>query len=124
MISGERFIAVGYIYFLIDQEHKLLVYHGPLCCQNYLSDGEITNKLKRYVTAPRGYMLYRNYMIPIMHNFKEKWWQATHYVSSAIFAKDKSFVSKASSKLPVILAIPSGILLNIFIKYKYRKRKQ
>lgn len=122
MIPGERYIAVGYIYFLIDQGHKLLVYHGPLCCQNYLADGEVTNKTKRYVTAPKGYMIYRNAMIPIMHNFKEKWWQATHYVSSAIFAKDKNFLREAAEKLPVIAAIPSGILLNLFIRYKYNKK--
>lgn len=123
VINGENYLAVGYIYFLLDQNYKMLVLHEQLCCQNYLSDGEVMNKVKRYVTAPKGYMLYRNEMIPIMHNFKEKWWQATHYVSSAIFAKDKNFIKEAKEKIPVIIAIPTGIVLNLIIRYKYKKIK-
>lgn len=124
MYEDENYVAVGYIYFLIDQKYKMLVLHDKLCCQEYLSDGEISNKLKRYVTAPKGYMVYRNAMIPIMHNFKEKYWQATHYVSSAIFAKDKEFIKKSTDKIVVILAIPSGFLLSRYIKYKYRKKEK
>ena len=122
MIENENYIAVGYIYFMIDQKYKMLVSHDGLCCQNYLSDGEITNKVKRYVTAPKGYMIYRNEMLPLMHNFKEKWWQATHYVSSAIFAKDRKFLKKAKCKLAVIVAIPSGLALNILIRYRYKNK--
>ena len=121
MIPGERYVAVGYIYFLIDQNHKMLVIHDGLCCQEYLPDGEIMNKAKRYVTAPKGFMVYRNAIMPVMHNFKERWWQATHYVSSAIFAKDIHFIRDAACKGAVVLAIPSGIALNILIRYKYKK---
>lgn len=121
MIEGENYIAVGYKYFKIDREYKMLVINDILCCQEYIEDGEVMNKSKRYVTAPKGYMIYRNEMMPLMHNFKEKWWQATHYVSSAIFAKDKEFIRKSNDKLATILAIPSGIALNRLIKSKYRK---
>ena len=119
MIEGESYLAVGYIYFLIDQNYKMLVIHDGLCCQEYLADGQTTNKIKKYVTSPRGYMVYRNAMMPIMHNFFEKWWQATHYVSSSIFAKEKKFISISSCKSAVVLAIPSGILLSLYIYIKY-----
>lgn len=119
--EDENYVAVGYIYFLIDQDYDLLVLHDNLCCQEYQADGEVKNKVKRYVTAPKGYMMYRNMMMPIMHNFKEKWWQATHYVSSAIFAKEKHFMRKSNCKFATLFAIPSGILLNIYIKRKYKK---
>ena len=121
MIEGEHYVAVGYIYFLIDQNYKMLVIHDGLCCQEYLADGEIMNKAKRYVTAPKGYMVYRNAMMPIMHNFKERWWQATHYVSSAVFAKDRHFIREANCKGTVIAAIPSGFALSIVIRHKYAK---
>jgi len=124
MCEDERYVAVGYVYFLIDQDYKMLVIHDGLCCQEYLADGEVMNKTKRYVTAPKGYMVYRNAMMPIMHNFYEKWWQATHYVSSAIFAKDFSFLKKSSAKFATIMAVPSGIALNLFIRYKYCKKKR
>lgn len=122
MIEGENYLAVGYIYFLIDQKHKMLVVHAPLCCQDYLDEGESRGKIKRYVTAPKGFMVYRNEMIPIMHSYKEKWWQATHYVSSAIFARDHRFLKKANNKLVVVSAIPSGIALNLYIRNKYVKQ--
>lgn len=122
VIPGENYVAVGYIYFLIDQKYKMLVIHKGLCCQEYLADGEVMNKTKRYVTAPKGYMVYRNAMMPIMHNFKEKWWQATHYVSSAIFAKDRNFIKEATCKGAVIVALPSGIALNLIIRNKYKKK--
>ena len=122
MIEGENYLAVGYIYFLIDQSHKMVVIHAPLCCQDYLDGGESRGKIKRYVTAPKGFMVYRNEMIPIMHTCKERWWQATHYVSSAIFAGDHEFLKKANSRLIVVSAIPSGIALNLYIRGKYVKQ--
>ena len=124
MYEDEHYVAVGYIYFLIDQEYKMLVIHDGLCCQEYLADGEVRNKVKRYVTAPKGYMVYRNAMMPIMHSLKERWWQATHYVSSAIFAKDGSFIKKSNCKGTTIVAIPSGLALNFYIRYKYWKKKK
>ena len=124
MYEDEHYVAVGYIYFLIDQDYKMLVIPEGLCCQEYLNDGEVKNKVKRYVTAPKGYMVYRNAMMPIMHSFKEKLWQATHYVSSAIFAKDNHFIKKSNSKFATIVAIPSGIALNIYIRYKYNQWKK
>ena len=122
MIEGENYLAVGYIYFLIDQSHKMLVIHDSLCCQDYLDGGESRGKIKRYVTSPKGFMVYRNEMIPIMHSLKEKWWQATHYVSSSIFAGDHAFIKNASRKSIVIAAIPSGIALNLYIRRRYVKR--
>lgn len=102
-------------------QYKMLVLNEILCFQEYLPDGETKNKIKRFVTAPKGYMVYRREMMPIIHNLKEKWWQATHYVSSAIFAKEKAFIKKSGFPWITILAIPSGIALNMYIRYKYRE---
>lgn len=124
MYDDENYVAVGYKFFKIEHNKEWLVLNQPLCCQNYLADGEVTNKVKRYVTAPKGYMVYRNEMMPLMHNLKERLWQATHYVSSAIFAKDRHFLKKANCKFTVLCAIPSGILLNLYIKHKYKVYKQ
>ena len=121
MIEGEHYMAVGYKYFKLDQDFKLLVIHDTLCCQEYLPDGEVSGKVKRYVTAPRGFMHYRNEMMPLMHTFRLRWWEATHYVAEAIFAKDWHFLRKAHCKGAVLLAIPSGLALNLIMRRRYRQ---
>jgi glycosyltransferase involved in cell wall biosynthesis len=121
IFEGEQYAAVGYKYFKLDKDYKMLVLNQVLCYVEYLASGESSNKMKRYITAPRGFMVYRREMMPLMHNLKLKWWQATHYVSSAIFAKEKRFIKLSGSPWVTILAIPSGVALNMYIRYKNRK---
>lgn len=123
IFEGEHYAALGYKYFKLDRDYKMLVLNEILCYVEYLASGESSNKMKRYITAPRGFMVYRREMMPLMHNFKEKWWQATHYVSSAIFAKEKKFIKLSGNPWVTILAILSGIALNLYIRYKYRRNK-
>lgn len=121
MFEDENYVAIGYKYFKLDREYKMLVLNEIIYRHEYLDDGETKNKMKRYITAPKGYMVYRREMMPLMHNLRLKWWQATHYVSSAIFAREKRFIKKSGCPWVTILAIPSGIALNLYIRYKYRQ---
>lgn len=119
IFEGEKYASLGYKYCKMNKDLNMLVLNEIIYRQEYLDDGETRNKMKRYVTAPKGYMVYRREMMPLMHNFKEKWWQATHYVSSAIFAKEKGFIKKSGSPWATVLAVPTGVMLNLYIRYKY-----
>lgn len=119
IFEGEKYASLGYKYCKISKDLKMLILNQIIYRQEYLDDGETKNKMKRYVTAPKGYMVYRREMMPLMHNMREKWWQATHYVSSAIFAKEKHFIKLSGSPWVTVFAIPSGIALNLYIRCKY-----
>ncbi|WP_271397035.1 glycosyltransferase family 2 protein [Salinicoccus roseus] len=122
LIKGEKYLAVGYKYFLLDQKYSLIVTNETLCFVDYQNDGGTINKTKKYVESPKGFMHYRIKMMPIMHNYFQKYWQAIHYINSAIFAKDSNFIQKSPCKITTILAIPFGFVLNQYIRYKYRNK--
>ena len=48
----------------------------------------------------------------------EKIKSAIHLVSSAIFAKDLSLITTAPNPILVLVSVPIGILLNVYIRYK------
>jgi len=54
-------------------------------------------------------------------NFKDRFKNAVHYVSSSIFIKNKNFIKESPKKLITIMAIPFGIALHLYILYKTRK---
>lgn len=121
LIDDEDYLAVGYKYFMIDQKYNLLITNETLCYVDYQDNGNSANKIKKYVTSPKGFMYYRLKMMPIMHNFSSRLWQATHYVSSSIFAREPKFLSMTENKWTVIAALPLGIVLNLYIRLKYFK---
>ena len=43
-----------------------------------------------------------------------------HYVSSCIFDNDRNFIKKSRWKGYTIVAIPFGIILNLYIRFKTR----
>ena len=122
MIDGEKYLAVGYKYFLIDKDYISLITQKALCLVEYQTDSSTNNKIKQYVKAPRGFMYYRLKMMPRMHSFKKRWHEAVHYVSSAKIAREKHFFSQSPCKLETFCAIPFGIALSLVIKHKYKKR--
>lgn len=122
IIKGESYLAVGYKYFLIEQKHKLIVSNKILCYIDYQNDGGTANKIRKYVEAPKGFMHYRLKMLPIMHSPFKRYWQAVHYVSSALFAREWNFLLKTPCKGTTFLAIPLGLGLNIYIRIKYLKK--
>jgi len=118
IFEGERFVPLGYLYQLIDQDYKLLPINEVLCEVEYMQDGSSMNILKQYRRHPKGFAFSRKSRMELAKNFKDKFKNAIHYVSSAMFTKNGSFISESPKKLTTILAIPFGILLNLYIRYK------
>ncbi|WP_299216933.1 glycosyltransferase family A protein [uncultured Aquimarina sp.] len=121
LFEGERFVPLGYLYQLIDQDYKLLPVNEVLCEVEYMEDGSSMNILKQYRRHPNGFAFSRKSRMQLDENFKEKFKNAIHYVSSAMFTKNGSFVTESPKKFITILAIPFGIALNLFIRYKTKK---
>jgi len=68
IFEGERFVPLGYLYQMIDQDYKFI-----------------------------------------------------HYVSSSLFTKNASFLQESPKKFITLLAIPFGVLLNVYIRFKTKK---
>ena len=118
IFEGERFVPLGYLYQHIDQDYKLFPVNEVFCIVEYLADGSSMNMLKQYRRHPKGFAFSRKSRMRLAENFKDKFKNAIHYVSSSLFTKNGSFVSESPKKLTTILAIPFGLLLYIYIRFK------
>ncbi|WP_299252437.1 glycosyltransferase family 2 protein [uncultured Aquimarina sp.] len=118
IFEGERFVPLGYLYQLIDQDYKLFPVNEVFCIVEYMEDGSSMNILKQYRRHPRGFAFSRKSRMKLAENFKDRFKNAIHYVSSSIFIKNGAFVNESPKKITTILAIPLGILLNLYIRFK------
>jgi len=118
IFEGERFVPLGYLYQLIDQDYKLLPLNEVLCVVEYMTDGSSMNMLKQYRRHPRGFAFSRKSRMKLAKNFKDKFKNAIHYVSSSMFIKNGSFFKESPKKFITFLAIPFGVALNLYIRYK------
>src|SRR5690606_14840411 len=106
---------------LIDQDYKLYPANEVYCIVEYMPDGSSRNMLKQYRRHPNGFAFSRKSRIKLSLSFKEKFKNAIHYVSCSIFLKNGRFVAEAPNKPIVILAIPLGIILNLYIRYNTKE---
>lgn len=112
----EKFPAQGYLYRLIGEKYPLILINEVFCIVEYLEDGNSNNKLSSYRRNPNSFGFYRQEMMRLSKKIKDRFRHAIHYVSSCIFARKQPFYGK--NNLLIFLAIPFGILLNMYIRYK------
>ncbi|WP_194767571.1 glycosyltransferase family 2 protein [Tamlana sp. I1] len=117
----ERFVPLGYLYQLIDQQYKLLTTNAVFCIVEYMEDGSSLNILKQYRRHPKGFAFSRKSRMQLGKSFKDRFKNAIHYVSSSIFNKNTAFISESPRKMLTVLAIPFGVMLHIYILYKTKK---
>lgn len=120
--KGEKLVPLGTLYLLIDQKYKWLCTNDVLCIVEYLADGSSNTILKQYKVSPRGFGYFRMVKMKYSTSVVEKIKSAIHLVSSAIFAKDFSLITKAPNVVLVVLSVPLGLLLNLYIRYKTRTK--
>lgn len=118
LYKNERFVPLDYLYLLIDQDYDLKPVNEVFCIVEYQQDGSTKNILKQYRRHPNGFAFSRVSRIKYGKTLKERFKNAVHLVSSSIFAKDISWLGKAKSPLIVLVAVPFGVLLNIYIRIK------
>mgnify|MGYP003649220091 CR=1 FL=1 len=118
IFSGERFVPLGYLYQLIDQDFKLFPVNEVFCIVEYLQDGSSMNMLKQYRKNPKGFAFSRKSRMELSKNHVVQFKNAIHYVASSIFIKNWKFIKESPKKTITVLAIPFGIMLHLYIKYK------
>ena len=121
--EGEKLVPLGTLYALIDRDYELLVLNRVLCRVEYQSDGSGATIFYQYRQSPKGFMYSRIIRMKYAESFKEAATGAIHYVSSCIFSKEKHFLKKSPKKLLTVLAVPFGVLLNLYIRFYIRFKK-
>lgn len=121
IFEGERFVPLGYLYQLIDQDYVLKPVNEVFCIVEYLPDGSSLNMLKQYRRHPKGFAFSRITEIKYAKNFKEKIKKIIHFISSILLAKNFKFISKSPEKTLTILALPLGFMLYLYILIKTKK---
>lgn len=118
LYQNERFVPLDYLYLLIDQDYYLKPINQVLCIVEYQLDGSSMNILKQYRNHPNGFAFSRISRIKYAKTFQERFKNAIHLVSSSFFANKLSWLFKSDKPLLVFTAVPFGVLLNIYIRYK------
>lgn len=118
VFEGEKYVALGYKYRLIDQKYKLAVLNDVLCNVEYQLDGSSNSMLKQYIRNPKGFAFWRKVCMQYPESEKRVFKDCIHYVSSSLISKNNHFIKESPRKAKTILAIPFGVLLTIYIKWK------
>lgn len=119
--DGEKFPITSYLYLFIEQEHKLLLFNEVFCVVEYLPDGLSMNLFNQYKQSPKSFAHYRKAKMKFALNYKERFKNAIHYVSSSIMLKNTKFISESPFKLTTLLAVPFGVILYLYLMNTKKK---
>ncbi len=118
LFSGERFVPLGTLYLMIDQQYKLLPLNEVVCIVEYLPDGSSLNIFKQYRKNPKGFAYSREVAMKLGFNFQQKFKNAIHYVATNIQMKKGSFIYKSPAIPLTLIALPFGVILYFYIRLK------
>lgn len=120
LFKGEKYVSLGYKYELIDQDYPLLTLNKVLVKVEYRPDGSSMNMFRQYIKNPQGFAFIRKSSMQLAPSAKRRFMEAIHYVSSSLILKNKCFIQESPKKLLTLCAIPFGIALYLFIRFKTR----
>lgn len=120
LFKGEKYVSLGYKYELIDQDYSLLTLNEVLVKVEYRPDGSSMNMFRQYIKNPQGFAFIRKSSMQLAPTAKRRFMEATHYVSSSLILKNKRFFQESPRKFLTLCAIPLGIALYLFIRFKTR----
>lgn len=124
VFEGEKYIALAYVYLLIDQKYRLAVLDEVLCNVDYRQDGHSAGMWREYMRNPRGFAAWRKLCMQYPESKKRLLVDCVHYVAESFLAGDKSFMRNSPRKGWTLLAIPFGMLLRTYIHYRSRKKNE
>ena len=118
VFEEERLVPLGSLYIQIDKNFELLCMNEVVCIVEYMEDGSTRNIFKQYHRSPKGFRYSR--LITIKHTkyLKVKFTNLIHYISHSIYLKDFQIFQNNKHPALTILAIPFGVILYFYVKYK------
>lgn len=117
-----------YMQLQLDNEYPMLVLNENLCWVDYQyqagGDSMSKNIFKQYLNSPRSFAKTRLLEMSLIHsNCYYRFRSAIHYISSCIISKDRKWYKNTPCKGMTLAAVPLGILLYFYIRYKVSKDK-
>ena len=119
--EGEKYVALGCKYRLIDQDYKLAVLDEVLVNVDYQSDGSGATMLKQYLKYPKGFAFWRKICMKYPESYKRLPIDCMHYVSSSLISGNRNYIRESPRKLLTVLMIPAGYMLTWYIMKKNAK---
>lgn len=120
VFAGERYVALGYKYRLIDQDYKLAVLDEVLCNVEYQADGSSATMWSQYVKNPKGFAFWRKVCMQYPESKKRMIVDCIHYCSSSFLSGDRRFISHSPRKLLTVLCSVPGWLLSCYTRSKVK----
>ena len=120
IFEGEKYVSLGYKYQLIDQDYELLTLNEVLVNVEYQPDGSSMNMFRQYIRNPKGFSFIRKASMQLAPTSKRRFVEAIHYVADSMLAKNINFIMESPRKIVTVCAIPFGILLYSYIRFKTR----
>lgn len=121
IFKNEKFVPLDYKCLLLDQKYWLKPINEVLVVVEYQPDGSSMNMLKQYRRHPRGFGFSRISRVDMGLTLKEKFKNAIHLVSCALFSGDPGMLFRTKRTPLVLAAAPAGFLLNLYIRLKTQK---
>lgn len=118
LFEGERFVPLGTLYLMIDQDYELLCLNKPLCVVEYLADGSSLNMFKQYKRHPKGFRYARIIELTYLNSYKLKVLKVLHLISSTLFIGDYKFFKNNPEKLLTLCCLPLGVFFYFYILFK------
>jgi len=121
VFRGEKNFNPIFLFLKIDNQYPLLVLNKNLCFVDYQETGMANNILKQFVDSPKSFAELRKLNMSLIRATPGFIFaNAVHYVSSSIFANNRNWFKEAPRKGYAVLAVPMGLMLNLYLRYKTR----
>lgn len=120
IFPGERYVGLGSLYLMIDQDYELLVMNEPLVVVEYQDDGSTRNMWRQYWNNPKGFAYLRRLEMRLTDSTKRKVMANIHYVSHSIRSRNKRFLIESPMCWLTLLCMLPGLCLYFVNKLKVR----
>ncbi len=123
--EGEKDYNPHYMQMQLFDKYQMLIVNKNFCWVEYQIGADSMSQaiFKQYKRSPKSYARYRLMELSMTRgqSFSRKFCLCAHYVSACIFSHDTFWLKNSKNKGLVLLAVPLGIVYNVFIRYKARK---
>lgn len=110
-----------YLFIQICDDFPLLVLNENLCYVEYQQTGMSRNIINQYFNSPRSFAKSRIIEMGLKRStLKFKIKSAIHYVAECFISNDKNWLKKSPEKLITLLVFPIGLLLYLYLRFKYK----